>query len=260
MDRIAHLALRTPDVVKTATFYKEVFGLHEEVRNYEPGAGHNPPDELARQIYLFDGAVSLAINKVTGSKGAGMDHFGFVVDNIGQIRRRLAAAGAPLISSAASPDNNHEFKYKGPEGVTIDVSTRGWPRQSSEGVRGKLQHIALGAPNVAKTANFYREVFGLDETQRNYERSAGDNPPDEMLRRVFLSDGLVNLTICKVPVVGMYHFGFLVDNTDETRNRLAANGATLMGSSPWHPGKHHEFKYRGPQDVTIDITTRGWGP
>ena len=50
MAKIKHIAIRTVDVEKTSTFYKEVFGLHQV------GLGQNG-------VYLSDGHINLAILK-----------------------------------------------------------------------------------------------------------------------------------------------------------------------------------------------------
>src|ERR671918_1922777 len=91
MARIKHIAIRTPDPEKTAAFYKEVFGL-EEVG-------------LARSgYYLSDGYINLAILKSsdqgTGESPrdvpgyAGIDHLGFLVENVDETCKKLEEAGA----------------------------------------------------------------------------------------------------------------------------------------------------------------------
>src|SRR5438093_11695775 len=91
MARIKHIAIRTPDPEKTAAFYKEVFGL-TEVGQARTG------------YYLSDGHINLAILKAReqgteesprdASGYAGVHHFGFMVDDVDETRRKLEAAGA----------------------------------------------------------------------------------------------------------------------------------------------------------------------
>ena len=61
MARIKHIAIRTGDVEKTATFYKEAFGLKQV------GLGQNG-------IYLTDGHLNIAVLKFqSGDHGERVD-------------------------------------------------------------------------------------------------------------------------------------------------------------------------------------------
>src|SRR5437870_10207253 len=98
MVKIKHIAIRTPDPEKTAAFYKDVFGL-KEVGQARTG------------YYLSDGHINLAILKAReqgteesprdASGYAGVHHFGFMVDDVDETRRKLEAAGAPATASPA---------------------------------------------------------------------------------------------------------------------------------------------------------------
>lgn len=131
MVRIKHIAIRTPDPEKTATFYKEVFGL-EEVG-------------LARSgYYLSDGHINLAIlkssNEGTGESPrdvpgyAGIDHLGFQVDNLEEVCQKLEDAGARATNqrvdmvhpSGSEARSYYELKYRGPDSQIIDVTESGW--------------------------------------------------------------------------------------------------------------------------------------
>lgn len=287
MDRIAHLALATPDVVKTANFYKEVFGLVETERKYVPRSGDNPPDEMVDRLYMSDGYMNVTLCK--GGRlyhvGAieGMYHIGFLVDDLDKTWERLQATAFRTLNPR-HPQNaraHHELKIRGPQDVIIDLAepASGWLRgHTVKGVRGTIQHLALGTPDVMQTANFYKEVFGLVEQRRDYLPGSGDNPPDDKVAGVRLTDGYMQVPIRKVravPVrsggipVGLDHFGFKVDNLEETMSRLEANGATLVyhGVTPGRervlvPSQayrhRNEPKYRGPEGVYIDISQVGY--
>ena len=84
MARIKHIALHTDDPVKTAGFYKKVFGLQELHRK--------PIDTGEEGVWLSDGYIYFAILKV-GSEDApnlgegpstvsGVHHIGFYVDDM----------------------------------------------------------------------------------------------------------------------------------------------------------------------------------
>ena len=131
MAKIKHIAIRTPDPEKTAAFYKEVFGL-EEVGRARAG------------YYLSDGSINLAILKSndqgTGETPrdvpgyAGIDHLGFVVDDVEATGKALEAAGGKAMmgrvdlshATPSGPRSYYEIKYRGPDGQVIDITETGW--------------------------------------------------------------------------------------------------------------------------------------
>ena len=128
MARIKHIAIRTPDPDKTAAFYKEVFGL-TEVGKARAG------------VYLSDGYINLAILKSKDDSSdesprdaagyAGIDHFGFQIDNLEEMQEKLQQAGATEMAGIALGQGHggqsyYEHKYRGPDNQVIDITTTGW--------------------------------------------------------------------------------------------------------------------------------------
>ena len=58
---------------------------------------------------------------------------------------------------------------------------------------------------------------------------------------------------------GLHHFGFWVDDMEQTRGRLNEAGAEYRQMRP-HDAvtSFFEEKYKGPDGVMIDITGEGW--
>ena len=135
MPKIKHIALSTQDVDKTAKFYMDVFGM-KEIAKID---GHG-----AKGYYLSDGDLNLAIlnfksDDVAGverGKGwSGIHHLGFQVENLDEVKEKLAAAGsAPRddvnralgVGMPSQHKANVEVKYNGPDNVMVDVSETGW--------------------------------------------------------------------------------------------------------------------------------------
>ncbi len=129
MPKIRHIAVHTPDVEKTAEFYKSVFEMEEVGRTNSP---------LATGIYLSDGYLNLAVLTFKTAEAAdrndgmgpvmGLHHFGFVVEDIEETRKKLGENGAEYreMRGADNTSGYFEEKYKGPEGVMIDISAHGW--------------------------------------------------------------------------------------------------------------------------------------
>lgn len=127
--RIKHIAIATRDPEKTATFYREALGLREVGRVNSP---------LAEGYYLTDGSINVAILKYKSDEAAdvpegvnfvGLHHIGFKVDNLEEAFARLEAAQAerrPQLYPPA-PGQAFEAKFRGPDGVILDISHTGWP-------------------------------------------------------------------------------------------------------------------------------------
>ena len=128
MARLKHVAIRTGDVAKTAAFYKEAFDLQEV------GKGRSG-------VYLSDGHINLAIlNLRTPTSPAGVEHFGFQVDDLEKAVKRVSELGGEQLTELARvnptdpshPQSYFEVKVTGPDEQEIDVSDTGWvgaPRQ-----------------------------------------------------------------------------------------------------------------------------------
>ncbi len=133
MPRISHVAIATQDPDGVARFYCEGLGL-KEVGKVDSA--------LATGYYLSDGYINLAILKymtdeVATTEGspryAGIHHLGFKVDDINEASETIIAAGAKphleqqmRAARAEGRSVNVEFKFSGPDGVTLDLSEGGW--------------------------------------------------------------------------------------------------------------------------------------
>ena len=148
MARVRHIALHTRDPAKTARFYKEVFGLQElsrTPRDSSKGIVWDPST-----VVLSDGYIVFAILKY-GSEYApnlgegpstveGVHHIGFSVDDIDETVAAAEGAGGRECQGSLPPSF---FKYKGPDGLMIDIAKRGWDEIIK--ARTKLLH-AVPAP------------------------------------------------------------------------------------------------------------------
>ena len=116
MGKLRHVALYADDIEKTARFYEQAFGL-ERVLQRE------------HVITLSDGVVSLAIADMrvsrTGRKG--LDHIGFLVEDMEAAAATLASLGSEHCGqiSRTRADPGIERKYSDPNGLTFDIVTPG---------------------------------------------------------------------------------------------------------------------------------------
>jgi methylmalonyl-CoA/ethylmalonyl-CoA epimerase len=125
----------------------------------------------------------------------------------------------------------------------------------------KLRHIALSVPDPEKSAQFYEATFGM-------KRVGTTNSP--LATGVYLSDGVVNVALLKFrndeaaqgkgkDYVGVHHFGFHVDDVEDTRRKLAEHGAALFMEVPEERKTvFFEEKYTDPDGIVFDISQHGW--
>jgi len=120
--------------------------------------------------------------------------------------------------------------------------------------RPKLRHIAITVTDPEETAAFYEKTFGME---RVYKSAFG----------VMMSDGTVSLAILKFPndatagdergkdFVGLHHMGFVVDDIEESRKAIEANGGRYHMRVPTRPDSLSEEKFRDPNGIVFDIVT-----
>ncbi len=134
----------------------------------------------------------------------------------------------------------------------------------------KIKHIAVATQDPEKTANFYKEVFDLQEVGR----VSSDNAEG-----YYLSDGNINLAILRFKnetivgdkfdtnYSGIHHIGFEVEDAEAADAKLREadaapmdeiNSALHSDMGTGHGGRNVELKYSGPDGVMIDISQTGW--
>ena len=135
MAKIKHIAIATQNEDETAKFYVDSFGLTQVGKINLPAVSG---------YFLTDGSINLAIlhfknDQVAGvergKEWTGIHHIGFQVESLEEIAEKIAAAGGSpredinqalnLIAGPAG-HGNAEVRYRGPDGVTFDVSRTGW--------------------------------------------------------------------------------------------------------------------------------------
>jgi catechol 2,3-dioxygenase-like lactoylglutathione lyase family enzyme len=131
MGKIRHIAITAEDPFATAELFKQALGLEEIGRG---------DSELAREVYLTDGYINLAIvcwkrtpeNPNPYPEGYGLDHFGVQVDDLDAAETRARQAGAgpqpppPVDLSKLGGRIFFEKKLQ-LAGVKFDLSGHGWP-------------------------------------------------------------------------------------------------------------------------------------
>jgi catechol 2,3-dioxygenase-like lactoylglutathione lyase family enzyme len=217
--RIRHIAIASANSELLLDFYGSVFGL--------------PRDEQGPIVY--DGYVGLNVNPRGKGRQAGIDHFGFEVEDVDAIVARSKAA-YPDINFLKRPGNRNfvGFGTHDPAGNVFDLSQAGMENRrgfyagsSQDWLRRHINHFVLRAVNPELLAEFYQTVYGLQ-----LERTAADDPTFP------LTDGRVTLVIAPWNILdyagtgverpAIEHLGFAVESLDAFRRDLD----NLMESRP----------------------------
>jgi catechol 2,3-dioxygenase-like lactoylglutathione lyase family enzyme len=124
----------------------------------------------------------------------------------------------------------------------------------------KIKHIAIRTNDIAKTAAFYREAFGLEQV------GVGQSG-------IYLTDGYLNIAVLSMRGVvegetmklGVDHVGFQVDDVNATVAKIRALGGSALGQrnevqhgDPSKPQSYFEVKCVAPDDQVIDVSNAGW--
>jgi catechol 2,3-dioxygenase-like lactoylglutathione lyase family enzyme len=126
MAKLRHVAINCENLDESAKFYAEAFEMEE--------VGRAGDMEKGGAVYLSDGVVNIALIKITDPdfpnyKPHGLNHIGFVVDDVDAAVARVTSLGAVPQNdpTAAGAGATWEIKMKAPDGVGFDLTTHGWP-------------------------------------------------------------------------------------------------------------------------------------
>jgi catechol 2,3-dioxygenase-like lactoylglutathione lyase family enzyme len=117
----------------------------------------------------------------------------------------------------------------------------------------KIRHIAIFSHDTPKLAQFYTTTFGMNEVARGQA--------DEKGQAIYLSDGYINLAILPTRgqrEEGIEHFGFLVEDCQQTGKVAQAAGAKYQISPRPRDGRYAEFRIHDPVGTPVDLAEKGW--
>ncbi len=226
--KLVHIAVRSANPRALADFYKRAFGLSEVLSN-------------RKAVDLWDGYLFLAINPPTANGPMGLNHFGFLVENVDALRPVLERAGASKVEARPAGRSFTDWRVHDPEGNPIDLSSRGYdtipaerlenPRE--DGAMNEVRRLVIRTQNPERLAEFYTEVFGL----------AAKNFTDG----VVLTDGVMQLVLLdRGADSGLYGYG-LAAHGDETLRRLKELQTAIASEPDWIDEGKRQMVLRDPE-------------
>ena len=126
----------------------------------------------------------------------------------------------------------------------------------------KIKHIGITTNDPGATADFFINAFGLVEVSREPDNGSA-----------VLSDGYINVTILKFEYdrygggyPGLHHFGFQVEDLDESEEIIKREGGTELTKWNQTYGNREgtpdnwvaEKKFMTPEGISLDVNPSGW--
>ena len=129
--KIRHLALFARDPKRLADFYTSVFDMEVAATN-------------GKAYFLTDGYLMLAVlpHRLDGEAAVGLNHFGFNVENVAEVMKKLAAHGLETPKQRPGDRPYAELRAVDPEGNWFDLSEEGLKDKDQVSRRAKRLEAA----------------------------------------------------------------------------------------------------------------------
>ncbi|MBV9121659.1 MAG: VOC family protein [Chloroflexi bacterium] len=247
--RIRYLAIGSSEPDRVARFYMEYLGMEEIGRS------------SAGEVSVTDGVYNLSFLPPGDGVRQGLSHFGVAVDDIEDVRERLAkfSPGAKLERDRGGVHYG-EYRLQDPEGYPVSISASEFGMSSLDRRVPSIHHLAICERAGQKVAEFCADVLGLEkrdlETWRWIQRQ--------------LTDGITGFTVLadadqvrehgqEVTVdhqrEGLNHFG-LEANVPELLARLPREANATQRTD--RPDSHDYFRVWDPDGNHFDLRSVGF--
>lgn len=116
-----------------------------------------------------------------------------------------------------------------------------------------LEHVNLTVSDVDRSVRFYRDLLGLSLRWRGKNNSGAEaaHVGDDRCYIALFEATENRQAPNDYTKVGLNHFGFVVENLDEAKNRLHALGVTEHAEQDYEPGRRIYFM--DPDGVEVEL-------
>jgi catechol 2,3-dioxygenase-like lactoylglutathione lyase family enzyme len=272
--QLTHIAISAVNPKIMKTFYQGVFGLR-------PISERNPDG------FLTDGYINFAFNYRKPGYQAGLDHFGFEVDDVDEVLRRMAEL-YPEVDVTTRPGHRGYVGRAGhdPEGHVFDLTYAEMGERRRNIVSGAtaddrttrhIHHLAMRVLDPERIAKFYTDVFDLQVVKE---------PGVDRVQH--LTDGMLTFAIMPwrikdfaeagiVERPNLDHIGFEVESIDAYKHDVEMLVSEYPEAKPWADHRdeerlrneraaranllatceYHEAHLWDPECVFFDVHERG---
>ncbi len=228
--KLTHIAISAVNPRIMKTFYSGVFGM-------------KPISERSPDGFLTDGYINFAFNYRKPGYQAGLDHFGFEVNDIDEVLRRISEL-YPSVGVTTRPAHRGYVGRAGhdPEGHVFDLTyaemgerRRNLVKDTSGAGRypRHIHHLAMRVLDPEKIAKFYMDVFDLKLVKE---------PGEDRVQH--LTDGVITFAIMPwkiqdfadagiVERPNLDHIGFEVESIEAYQHDLDLLVAEYPEAAPW---------------------------
>jgi catechol 2,3-dioxygenase-like lactoylglutathione lyase family enzyme len=257
MPAIKHMAMCTNNNRRLARFYQLILGM-EEVWNVQENSPY--------PFYVTDGYFNLNCLQIYPAlaeekRDIGINHYGFKVENLSEIERRLGELDPPIRLASRPQDGRYtEFRIRDPDGNGVDITEKGWG-PDGENRLPAIRHVGIRTEDPDRLAEFYKFIFSMKEVEKKEISTTGT-------RAIYLSDGIINLGLIKnspVPKPGIQLLGFQVQSLSEIDARLKQPyGLTYRGEPPleirrrFDESPYKTIWLQDPDGNYLDLSEDGW--
>jgi catechol 2,3-dioxygenase-like lactoylglutathione lyase family enzyme len=216
--KLRHIAIVSDQYALQGRFYQAVFGMRT--------ASDTRPE---RAVTVSDGYVGLNINPRKPGRPAGLDHFGFEVEDAEAACAAIERHADAHVLKRPSTRPFAGISANDPAGNIFDISQRDMENRKSVYVEAPrdepraVSHLAIRTLHADRLADFYAGVFGLQVL----EKRDGDASH-------YLSDGRVTLVLVPWDIrsyagggivrPGPDHIGFRVESVAAVKEKLQSFG------------------------------------
>ena len=228
--RIAHVAIYTESYEKMVNFYKGIFGMKQITSGMPDESGQRRSDIG----HVSDGTIGLALLRRNAGIRSGLDHFGFDVKDIKTALDRIRKSFPEILVKDDLGDvvPFASVRVKDPVGTHIDISQEG-ASNVREGYAQErwdqprhFNHVALRAIKPALLAEFYKEVFELQEVEAAKDHVCLRDGKNYLVIRPCNTGSYVTMN------EGLDHIGFKVESLTKAKSDLASIGISTPQSAP----------------------------
>ena len=191
----------------------------------------------------------LAINPPSATGPKGLNHFGFLVEDVESLRPVLGAAGASKVEARPAGRSFTDWRIHDPEGNPIDLSARGYNtipaeqlrKEAENGAMCEVRRLVLLSERPSELATFYQKVFGMEAI-------------DESAKKVVLTDGVMRLVIMNLnpnPRTGLYCYG--VKANSDWNQKLQETKLLVSSGPDWVDEGKQQFHLRDPEGNLMTV-------